>query len=105
MLWASSLPKRYWGDAVVYASYIRNRAPTRANVDYKSPLHVLTGKQPILAHILRFGFKCAVHVSRKSKRSLMKRAEKAIVAGISDTQKEYKFLLPRTKRFITSLDV
>ncbi|GMF54566.1 unnamed protein product [Phytophthora fragariaefolia] len=35
----------------------------------------------------------------------MKRAEKPIVVGISDTQKGYKLLLPQTKRFITSSGV
>lgn len=55
MLWASGLPERYWGDAVKYASCIRNRVPTRANADHRAPLDVLTGKEPKIAHILRFG--------------------------------------------------
>lgn len=69
MLWASALPQRYWGDAVLYASYIRNRVPTRANADYKS-IDVLTGKQPRVSHILKFGSKCTVFIPRKTGRSL-----------------------------------
>ncbi|OWZ06851.1 Integrase, catalytic core protein [Phytophthora megakarya] len=105
MLWASSLPQRYWGDAVTYASYIRNRVSTRANADYKSPLEVLTGKTPRVSHILRFGSKCTVHIHRKTARSLGKRAEKAVVVGISTTEKGYVLFLPRTKRFTTSPDI
>ncbi|POM76510.1 Integrase catalytic core protein [Phytophthora palmivora] len=105
MLWASSLPQRYWGDAVLYASYIRNRVTTRANADFKSPLAVLTGKQPRVSHILKFGSKCTVFLPCKTGRSLRKRAEKAIVLGISTTQKGYRLLIPRTKRFITSPDL
>jgi hypothetical protein len=105
MLWASSLPERYWGDAVLYASYIRNRVPSRANADYKFPIDVLTGKQPRVSHILKFGSKCTVFVPRKTGRSLHKRAEKAIILGVSTKQKGYQLLLPRTKKFVTSPDV
>ncbi|OWZ14641.1 ABC transporter [Phytophthora megakarya] len=66
MLWASSLPHRYWGGAVTYASYIRNRVSTRANADYNFPLEVLTGKAPRVSHSLRFGSKCKVHIHRKT---------------------------------------
>ncbi|POM64985.1 Hypothetical protein PHPALM_19405 [Phytophthora palmivora] len=100
MLWASSLPQRYWGDAVLYASYIRNRISTRANADYKSPLHVLTGKQPRVSHILRFGSKCTVHVQHKKGRSLAKKELKRL-----SSSKGYFLLLPRTNRFNTSPDV
>ncbi|GMF25153.1 unnamed protein product [Phytophthora fragariaefolia] len=105
MLWASTLPQRYWGDAVLYASYIRNIVPTRANADYKSPIDVLTGKQPRVSHILKFGSKCTVFIPRKTGRSLQKRAEKAIILGVSTKQKGYRLLLPRTKKFVISPDV
>ena len=35
------LPHRYWEYAVLMAVYIRNRTPTRANADQKSPFEVL----------------------------------------------------------------
>ncbi|KAJ8524908.1 hypothetical protein ON010_g16208 [Phytophthora cinnamomi] len=88
MLWASKLPERYWGDAARYASYIRNHLPTRANVDYKSPLHVLQDKVPKVAHILRFGSRCTAHIAHKTSASLKKRAERAIIIGISEQHKE-----------------
>ncbi|GMF57114.1 unnamed protein product [Phytophthora fragariaefolia] len=105
MLWASGLPERYWGDAVKYASYIRNRVTTRANADHRAPLHVLTGKEPKIAHILRFGSTCAVHVAHKKAASVKRRAEKAVVIGISEMQKGYRWFLPRTNRIVTSADV
>lgn len=73
MLWASSLPKRYWGDAVLYASYIRNRVSTRSNADHKSPLEVLTGKPPRVSHIFTVWFK--VHCTYPAQNSTKSRQE------------------------------
>jgi hypothetical protein len=105
MLRASGLPERYWVDAVKYASYIRNRVPTRANAEHRAPLDVLTGKEPKIAHILRFGSTCTSHVTHKKAASVKRRAEKAVVIGISEMQKGYRLFLPRIKRVITSADV
>lgn len=105
MLWASKLPERYWGDAARYASYIRNHLPTRANADFKAPLHVLLDKPPKVGHILKFGSSCTVHVAHKAGASLKKRAEKGIVIGVSEQQKGYRILIPRTKKIVVSADV
>ncbi|GMG15396.1 unnamed protein product [Phytophthora fragariaefolia] len=105
MLWASGLPDRYWGDAVKYASCIRNRALIRANGDYRAPLDVVTGKAPKVAHILRFRSTCTAHVAHKKAASVKRRAAKAVVIGISETQKGYRLFLSRTRKIITSADV
>ncbi|KAG2785609.1 hypothetical protein PC129_g13815 [Phytophthora cactorum] len=72
MLWASTLPERFWGDAVLYTSYIRNRLPARSNPDLQTPLENLTGKPPSVAHILKFGSKCTLHLANKKGKSLRK---------------------------------
>ncbi|KAG2917943.1 hypothetical protein PC110_g17701 [Phytophthora cactorum] len=105
MLCASKLPGRYWGDAARYASYVRNHLPTRANTDYKSPLHVLLDKPPKLGHRLKFGYCCTVHVAHKAEASLKARAEKGIIIGVSEQQKGYRVLIPRTKNIIVIINV
>lgn len=105
MLWASGLPERYWGDAVQYASYIRNRLPTRANADSKSPMEILTGKPPNVGHILKFGSTCTTHIAHKKAASVKRRAEKGVVIGISEEQKGYRLFIPRTRKVVVSADV
>ncbi|OWZ17305.1 Copia-like retrotransposable element [Phytophthora megakarya] len=71
----------------------------------KAERFLLTGKTPHVSHILRFESMCTVHIHRKTTRSLGKKAEKAVVVGISTTEKGYVLYLPRTKRFTTSQDI
>ena len=47
MLFASGLPKSFWGDAADYASYILNRNRTKANPRGMSPMELLTHKLPV----------------------------------------------------------
>lgn len=105
MLWASGLPERYWGDAAKYASYIRNRLPTRANANGKSPMEILTGKPPNVGHILRFGSTCTTHIAHKKAASVKRRAEKGVVIGISEDQKGYRLFIPRTRKIVVSADI
>ncbi|GMF36692.1 unnamed protein product [Phytophthora fragariaefolia] len=53
---------------------------------------------------VKFGSTCAVHVAHKKAASVKRRAEKAVVIGISEMQKGYRLFLPRTKRIVTSAD-
>ncbi|GMG15656.1 unnamed protein product [Phytophthora fragariaefolia] len=105
MLWASVIPKRFWGDAVLYASYIRNYLPTRANADHASPIEALTGKVPDVSHILRFGAKCTNHITHATKKSAKKRAEKGVIIGIDSQKKAYHVFIPRTKCIIATTHI
>lgn len=53
------LPLSFWCDTAVYAAYIVNRSPSKANVGRQSPLQLLT--LPISSDILVFGSPCTVH--------------------------------------------
>ena len=55
MIFASGLPLNFWGDAVEYAAYILNRAPTNSNAERMSPMKVLTDQTPSLGEIVVFG--------------------------------------------------
>ena len=50
MLQDSSLPKRYWGKAALYATYTRNHCPTAA-VSEKVPIELWNGTKPFISHL------------------------------------------------------
>ncbi|POM77477.1 Rve domain containing hypothetical protein, partial [Phytophthora palmivora] len=101
MLWVSALPQRFWGDAVLYASYIRNYLPTRSNADHASPIEALSGKTPNVSHILRVP---AISLMRR-KKSAKKRAEKGVIIGVDPQKKAYKVFIPRTKRIVSTTHI
>lgn len=70
MLSDASLPKMFWGDAVLYAAYILNRTPSRALPDDVTPHEAYTGNKPNLAHLRTFGCKCWVHIPDELRKKL-----------------------------------
>ncbi|OQR85104.1 retrovirus-related Pol polyprotein from transposon TNT 1-94 [Achlya hypogyna] len=87
-----------------YQTYLRNRVPSKANVGYKSPIEVLTGRQPAVDHVLAFGSVCTVHTPPKSK-GIVRRAEVGRILGVNPTTKAYDIWVPRMSCVVTSKDV
>ncbi|GMF56608.1 unnamed protein product [Phytophthora fragariaefolia] len=65
MLEHAGLSKSYWGKAVVTATFLRNRCPTRSTTHDKSPHQVWTGKKTLLANLKVFGCHAYVTVPKK----------------------------------------
>ena len=61
MVFSCGIPLSFWGDAVEYAAYILNRAPTSSNTSRMSSMKVLTGEGPPLGEIVIFGSPCTVY--------------------------------------------
>ena len=56
MTYDSSLPKTLWGEAILTATYIINRCPTKALKDVqKTPIEVWSGKKPSVKNMIIFG--------------------------------------------------
>ncbi|GMF36918.1 unnamed protein product [Phytophthora fragariaefolia] len=104
MIFGSGLPLSFWGDAVEYATYILNRSPTRANEGKKSPLEVLTGRQPRLSDIVVFGSKCTAFRD-PGKSSMAKRAQMAHVIGRDASTKGFKVYIPSEHKVIVTRHV
>ncbi|KAJ7879280.1 hypothetical protein B0H14DRAFT_3435163 [Mycena olivaceomarginata] len=62
MLIASGLPKQFWGLAVLYAIWLRNRTPTKKTAPI-SPYERLTGNKPDLRRARPFGTKVSAALS------------------------------------------
>ncbi|CAI5733963.1 unnamed protein product [Hyaloperonospora brassicae] len=101
MMFACALPLNFWGDEVLYAVYILNRSPSRANDKRASPLEVLAGVAPDLRKIVVFGSHC--HVYRDSgKSALQQRSQIGTIVGIAEDTKGYKVYLCKDNKVIVT---
>ena len=100
----ANIPKKFWSYAVLAATYLINRLPSRV-LNSKSPLEVLKGRKIDLHHLKVFGCVCYVHIQVKHRDKLEPRAVKCLFLGYSNTQKGYKCYNQESKKLIVSRDV
>ena len=100
------VPKSYWGDALLTATYLINRMPSRV-LDFKTPLEVLSPPSSASKGVSLkvFGCVCFVHVHGPTQGKLDPRALKCVFVGYSPTQKGYKCYHPPSKKQFVSMDV
>ncbi|KMQ82834.1 gag-int-pol protein, partial [Lasius niger] len=66
MVSGAKLDKSFWGEAVLTATYLINRIPSRALVDSsKTPYEMWHNKKPYLKHLRVFGATVYVHIKNK----------------------------------------
>ncbi|XP_068344010.1 uncharacterized protein [Pyrus communis] len=84
-----NVPKRFWSQGVLAATYLINRLPSRV-LDTKSPSEVMQNKKGNLSHLRIFGCTCYVHIQSHHRDKLDPKAVKCVFMGYSSTQKGYK---------------
>ena len=86
MLTQSGLDEEFWGEAAVYATYIRERIMTKtADGNKKSPFERRTGKKPSVKTFKVFGCLAMVHMVRAQRKSkLGSRGWSGIFLGLSE---------------------
>ncbi|KAL5851107.1 hypothetical protein ACOSQ3_006225 [Xanthoceras sorbifolium] len=109
LLFTSNVPKHYWGEAVLTATYLINRMPSRV-LNFKTPISLLLQAFPNTRIISTvplkiFGCSAYVHIHHHHRGKLDPRSIKCILLGYSTNQKGYKCYSPTTKRFYNSMDV
>ncbi|KAH9095794.1 hypothetical protein LEN26_017695 [Aphanomyces euteiches] len=104
MLFGCDLPPKFWSHALEYATYLRNRTPSKANAEMKSPLAVLTDKQPSLAHAIPFGSTCTVRIEPCTK-GIERRAEVGRILGVNVQTKSYNVWVARLGKVVVSRDI
>ena len=90
MIIESHLPKELWTYAVQTAFMVRNRCFN--NRTKQTPYFMLTGKQPNLAKMQKFGSECYAY--RQDKRKLDPRCDKGIFVGYDKNSPAYLVYYP-----------
>uniref|UniRef100_A0A2N9I442 Integrase catalytic domain-containing protein n=1 Tax=Fagus sylvatica TaxID=28930 RepID=A0A2N9I442_FAGSY len=100
-----NVPKIFWADAVLTASYLLNRMPSRI-LKGKSPFEMFfPGKNPFSVPPRVFGCVSFVHNHSPNRDKLDPRAHKCIFLGYSRTQKGYRCYSPSLRKHFVSADV
>ncbi|RVX06246.1 Copia protein [Vitis vinifera] len=103
-------PNYFWGEAILTATYLINRMPSRV-LTFQSPRQLFLKQFPhtrVASSDLPlkvFGCTAFVHVYPQNRSKFAPRANKCIFLGYSPTQKGYKCYSPTNKRFYTTMDV
>lgn len=104
-----NVPKYLWGEAILTASYLINRMPTKM-LKYQTPLECLKIFFPearLFSDLPVKVFGCTVylHIPSKFRTKLDPRAIKCVFLGYSSNKKGYKCFDPFTKKIHVSMDV
>ncbi|RVW83276.1 Retrovirus-related Pol polyprotein from transposon TNT 1-94 [Vitis vinifera] len=110
LMFSSNVPNYFWGEAILTATYLINRMPSRV-LTFQSPRQLFLKQFPHTRAassdlpLKVFGCTTFVHVYPQNHSKFAPRANKCIFLGYSPTQKGYKCYSPTNKRFYTTMDV
>jgi transposase InsO family protein len=103
MLEDAFLEKKFWGEAVMTANYVRNR--TVSSVHGKTPFELSTGSKPGVDHLRVFGCKAFSHVPAQKRQKLDPVAEEGVFLGYEPGTKGYRILRAKDGKVFVSKDV
>ncbi|CAM8932740.1 unnamed protein product [Rhodiola kirilowii] len=89
LMFQSGLPKIFWGDSILTATYIINRLPTQL-LKGKSPWEMLFNSVPSIDHMRIFGCLCYITTQAHQRDKFDHRALQCIFLGYPMGQKGYK---------------
>ena len=105
MLYHARLPLNFWAEAVNTAVFIRNRCPTVALSNDKTPYECWFNRKPDISHLRIFGSVCYVHIPDSQRTKLDAKSYKAIFVGYAPESKGYKVYNLSSGRFAQSRNV
>ena len=108
-MFSTNVPKYLWGEAILIASCLINRMPTRV-LNYIPPLecfqkYFLESRIQSNLPLKIFGCTIYVHIPSKDSSKLDPRAEKYIFIGYAPNKKGYKCFNPKTRKNVISMEV
>ncbi|GAU16044.1 hypothetical protein TSUD_339150 [Trifolium subterraneum] len=104
MLSGRCVPKRFWPEAVVWATHVLNRSPT-LSVKNMTPEEAWSGTKPSVAYFRVFGCLGYAHIPDAHRKKLDPKSIKCVHLGVSEESKAYKVYDPIQKKIIISRDV
>lgn len=90
LLFNSGLPISFWGEALLTASFLINKLPTKI-LNWKCPYKVLTGKVSTYDSLRVFGCLCYVTNTNPHKKKFDIWAQKGIFVGFASSKKHINF--------------
>jgi hypothetical protein len=105
MLAYARLPRKLWAEAVMAASYLRNRLPI--GPEGKSPEEAYSGKKPSVAHLRVWGCVAYANLSKEQRDGdkLAPNAIRTALVGYMATTKQYRLYDPVGDRIIIATSV
>ncbi|CAN1754263.1 Retrovirus-related Pol polyprotein from transposon TNT 1-94, partial [Linum perenne] len=109
-MFARQVPKYLWGEAVLTATYLINRMPTKV-LKFQPPRQLLLSLYPHMTSLSSalppriFGCTVFVHIHPSNRTKLDPRARKCVFIGYSAQQKGYKCYSPTSGQIYHSRDV
>ena len=97
-------PPEFWGEAVVTAVYVLNRAPTKS-LSNKTPFEAWHGKKPRVDHLRTFGCTAHVKLIGPGTNKLSDRSKQMVFLGYEPGTKGYRLYDPEQKKLVVSRDV
>jgi hypothetical protein len=91
MLVAKDLPKYLWAEAVNYATWLKNRLPSRA-IPSHTPYDLIHQRKPDLSMAHEFG--STVYALQQNAGKLEPKAEEALFVGVDNESKAYRVYWP-----------
>lgn len=103
LLFTRNVPRHWWGETVLTATYLINRMPSRV-LRFQTPIESFLQVYPNshLLHIIPlrvFGCSSFVHIHSQFRGKLDLRSLKCIFLGYSPNQKGYVYYSPTTRKF------
>src|SRR5271154_1053750 len=99
----TGLPRELWAELACAVAHIKNRSPTIA-LKGKTPYEALYGRKPDVSHLVAFGTRAFVHVSKKRTKKLDPRSIEGIMVGYGGSN-QYRIWIPGTNKIQVSRDV
>ncbi|GJS73702.1 retrovirus-related pol polyprotein from transposon TNT 1-94 [Tanacetum coccineum] len=100
----ASLPKKFWGDCILAATYLINKMPMK-QLSWKSPFEVLHGTPPSYDTLKTIGCLCYAASLKPHKDKFDPRGIKCVFIGYPPGQKGYKLYNLLTHEVFHSRDV
>jgi hypothetical protein len=104
MLKMPGMPGEFWGEAVVTAVYLLNRAPTQ-NLDGKTLYEVWHDKKPLVHHLCTFGCVAYIKETKPHLAKLDAHGKKAVFIAYEAGSKAYRVFDPVNNKVHVSRDI
>jgi hypothetical protein len=104
MLKGTSMPARFWGEAVTTAVFVLNRSFTRS-VEGRTPYEAWYGVKPDVKYLRVFGCRAHAKVTKPNLKKLDDRRQPMVMLGYEPGGKAYRLFDPTSKRVHVSRDI